>query len=114
LEAQLGRLVKRFRRHDTWTKEKRDALEEIENYIHGQGYKVPENKIGYLAPYRGSWVRLMCIGQNSFYRLYLAGEVNGERGLFCLASILNSWFPGTRHGDTFGGERAVNLVVSKV
>ncbi|MEQ9397320.1 hypothetical protein [Haliea sp.] len=101
LTGKLERLVKGFRRHETWTKEKRDALEEIENYLLDQGYKgfrghyshyflqrigdsivykVPDDKRGHLAPYLGSWVRLMCIGQDSFYRFYLVGEINGERG----------------------------------
>ena len=101
LEGKLGRLVKGFRRHETWTKEKREALEEIEQYLRGRGYKsfrghysrylfqrigdsalykVPDNKRGYLEPYRGRWVRLICIGQDSFYRFYLVGEVDRGRG----------------------------------
>lgn len=34
-------------------------------------YQVPEKKRGHLKPYSGNWVRLMCVGEDSFYRFYL-------------------------------------------
>ncbi len=38
------------------------------------------NKLGNLQPYRGQEVRIVCAGQDSFYRFYMVG-VLGESDL---------------------------------
>lgn len=92
----VGAKLRQFNAHLTWTAEKRrlrkelDALCERHGYIGFQGdyrnyglqrvgqslqYDVPVDKRGWLMPFRGKRVRIICLYSGKFRRWLRAGPV---------------------------------------
>ena len=93
---KVGKLIKELSTQPKWNKEKislkEKLISEMEKekyqtfwghskryhlYEIGSGYlyKVPENKRGNLKVFRGQLVRIVCIGQNRFDRVFMVGKV---------------------------------------
>ena len=95
---EVGSLVKAINQIPTVTAQKRALVAELKKVASGHGYitfsagnhrwhigrigesylyRVPENKTGYLKPFRGQVVRVICVGSGTrWIRSYLAGVVD--------------------------------------
>ena len=92
---EVGQIVKAIQQIPTVTNEKRALIAELQNVAANHGYitfsagnhrwhigrigesyfyRVPENKTGYLKPFAGQVVRVICVGSGTrWIRSYLAG-----------------------------------------
>jgi hypothetical protein len=95
---EIGRMLKQLRAIRTNTSEKKNLLSLLKAKLIESGYRefvgkanrygfgpigasylysVPDKKRGYLQPFRGKLVRLVCVGSGRFDRNIMVGEYKG-------------------------------------
>ncbi|MGD9818293.1 MAG: hypothetical protein AB7V04_06295 [Desulfomonilaceae bacterium] len=95
---EVGCKLLEVQKHNEWTKEKRSAMVDLVHLLKDKGYiefgadakqyasirvgesflyNVPENKTGYLMPFRGQLVRIVCVGSGSYQRRsFMVGKID--------------------------------------
>lgn len=99
IDDEVNKLLKKFRRIPTWTKEKRELHKQLVDLLVAKKYKdlwlnisrfpitkigrsflyhVPINKRGHLIDYRGKTLRIISIGVSRFYVQVMIKVIDSE------------------------------------
>ena len=95
LDRVIDNYQRRLAEMPTWTKEKRQLVQDLEDHLSAGGYdwirtnrdgcfgltglgndkvqKISSTKRGYLSSYRGQIVRIVCVGPGRYKRSYRVG-----------------------------------------